>query len=77
MPCENCDCADDNEVRSLKRRIDELEQTVKTQGAGILKVAKLIDDVSRDLKKRYTDLETELTYHTESPHGIQLIGDGR
>jgi hypothetical protein len=68
MSCENCDCADNNDVRSLKRRLDEAEQTIKSQGQGILKVAKLVDDVSLDLKKRVIQVEEQITWHEESPH---------
>ena len=68
MSCENCDCADNNDVRTLKRRLDEAEQAIKSQAAGILKVAKLVDDVSRDLKKRVIQVEEQITWHEESPH---------
>ena len=73
MSCENCDCAENNDVRALKRRLDELERIQGLQGQGIIKVTKLIDTVSLDLKRRYVELETELTYHTDSPHNTQEL----
>jgi hypothetical protein len=68
MACENCDCAENSDVRTLKRRIDELERTVGLQGQGILKVTRALDDATRYWKKRIEDLETEFTYHGEIPH---------
>jgi len=73
MPCNNCNCAEERDdavfsLRTLKRRLDEAEQTIKSQGQGILKVAKLVDDVSLDLKKRVIQVEEQITWHEESPH---------
>lgn len=69
MPCEDCSCEqDDSQVRSLKRALQEHEMRLEVVSQGVLKLTKLIDDVSRTLTKRITDLETELTYHTEIPH---------
>jgi hypothetical protein len=72
MSCENCDCADNSEVRRLRRELQETEQKAEAALAGLVKVTRLIDDVSRDLSRKIKDLQTDFTYHEETPHlGVQ------
>jgi peptidoglycan hydrolase CwlO-like protein len=60
-------------ISTLKRRVDELESMNSTALAGITKLTRLIDTVSKDLRDRYKDLEIELTYHMDSPHNVAEI----